>query len=74
VDLHQQLRRLATEPRPNTNAVAAINLSSEVADINLDGTITIASGKCIKKDLIVVADGVRVSSTLTELRVTGFAV
>lgn len=67
VDLHQQLHRLATEPRPNTKAVAKINLSSEVVDINLDGTITHANGKRVKKDLIVVADGVRVGTFLNYL-------
>ena len=61
VDLHHQLHKLATKPRPNTKAVAKMNLSSEVADIDLDGTITLASGQRAKKDLIVVADGVRVS-------------
>lgn len=67
MDLHQQLKKLATEPRPNTKAVATINLSLEVADIDLDGTITLASGQHVKKDLIVVADGVRVSRTLAQL-------
>ena len=60
VDLHQQLTKLATEPRPNTKAVARLNLSSEVADVDLDGTITLAGGESLKKDLVVVADGVRV--------------
>lgn len=55
---------MATEPRPNTNAVAKINLLSEVADIDLEGTITLANGECVKKDLVVVADGVRVSTIL----------
>lgn len=65
VDLHQQLKKLATEPRSNTKSVAKINLSSEIADIDLEGTITLASGESVKKDLIVVADGVRVSVFLT---------
>ncbi|KAK5050468.1 hypothetical protein LTR84_003749 [Exophiala bonariae] len=59
VDLHQQLQKLATEPRPNTKYVAKINLSSEILDIDLDGTVILTSGERMKKDLIVVADGVR---------------
>jgi len=68
VDLHSQLKKLATEPRPNTEAVAKINLSSEVADIDLEGTITLANGECVKKDLVVVADGLRVSAVLPPIR------
>lgn len=63
---------MATEPRPNTNAVAKINLLSEVADIDLEGTITLANGECVKKDLVVVADGVRVSTILPQLRIACF--
>ena len=60
VDLHNELKRLATEPRPSTAAVARIHLLAEVVDINLDGTLTLADGKKLTKDLIVVADGVKV--------------
>ncbi|RVX74932.1 hypothetical protein B0A52_01209 [Exophiala mesophila] len=59
VDLHNELKRLATEPRPSTAAVARIHLLAEVVDINLDGTLTLADGKKLTKDLIVVADGVK---------------
>lgn len=52
--------RLATEPRLGTTAVARIHLLSEVANIDLDGNVTLSSGKQLKKDLIVVADGIRV--------------
>jgi len=64
VDLHLQLKKLATEPRPNTKSVAKINLSSEVADIDLEGAVSLTNGECVKKDLVVVADGVRVSGTI----------
>ena len=67
VDLHQQLHELATTPRPSTKAVAKLNLASEVADIDLNGTMTIGSGECVKKDLIVVADGVRVGTAAHRL-------
>ncbi|OQV00738.1 FAD binding domain-containing protein [Cladophialophora immunda] len=63
VDLHQQLNKLATEPRLHTKAVAKLNLATGVADIDLDGTITLVRGDRVKKDLIIVADGVRSSFT-----------
>lgn len=59
-DLHTELKRTATEPRPPLSKVAKINLLSEVTKIDLDGHITLSDGRQIKKDLIVVADGVRV--------------
>jgi len=64
VDLHNELKRMATEPRPNTAAVAKINLLSEIVDLDLDGNITLANGKQLKKDLVVVADGIRVCLTV----------
>lgn len=60
VDLHNELKRMATEPRPSTQAVAKINLLSEVTDIDLEGNIVLANGQRLQKDLVVVADGVRV--------------
>jgi hypothetical protein len=63
VDLHNGLKRLATIPRPSTAAVAKVNLASEIADIDLAGNITLADGTKMKKDLIVVADGIRVCET-----------
>lgn len=60
VDLHSELKRMVSEPRPNTSAVAKIHLLSEVADIDLDGNMTLVTGETLKKDLIVVADGIRV--------------
>lgn len=40
---------------------AIIQLCTTVKDIQLDGTITLEDGTVIKKDLVVVADGIRVS-------------
>lgn len=60
VDLHNELKRMATEPRPSTAAVAKIHLLAEVVDLGLDGTLTLADGRKLTKDLVVVADGVRV--------------
>ena len=63
VDLHNELKRLATQPRPSTVAVAKINLASEIVDVDLAGNITLADGTKMKKDLVVVADGIRVFET-----------
>lgn len=60
VDLHTELKRMASEPRPNTSAVARIHLLSEVVNLDLDGSMTLADGRTLRKDLIVVADGIRV--------------
>jgi 2-polyprenyl-6-methoxyphenol hydroxylase-like FAD-dependent oxidoreductase len=38
-----------------------IRLRTTVTGIELDGTITLQDGTVIKKDLVVVADGIRVS-------------
>ena len=64
VDLHNELKRTATEPRPHTSNIASIELSAEVSDIDLDGHITFCDGRREKKDVIVVADGIRVRSPL----------
>src|SRR5205085_9999150 len=61
VDLHNELKRLATEPTCGAQA-AKINLSSEVVDVDCEaGTLTLANGSTHQKDLIVAADGVHVS-------------
>jgi salicylate hydroxylase len=64
-DLHTELKKTATEQRPHFSKVAKINLLSEVTKIDLDGHITLSDGRKIKKDLIVVADGVRVRVVLS---------
>lgn len=57
VDLHKALREMATEKYG-----AVIKLGSEVKDINCkEGVITFEGGETIQKDLVVIADGVRVS-------------
>jgi hypothetical protein len=60
VDLHNELKRLAAEPRPGRAAAVKIHLLTEVVDLDLDGNLTLANGSQLRKDLIVVADGVRV--------------
>lgn len=60
VDLHNELKRLATKPRPSTAAVATLHLLTEVVDLDLDGKITLENGTQLRKDLVIVADGVRV--------------
>jgi salicylate hydroxylase len=54
VDLHQGLRRLLVK----TAADVKVELASEVTSIDCQaGTLTLADGQVIEKDLIVVADG-----------------
>ena len=60
VDLHNELKRMATKPRANTSSVARVKLFSEVTDIDLDGHMTLADGTTMVKDLIVVANGIGV--------------
>ena len=60
VDLHNGLKALALETKPRLQA-AKLSLSSEVVDVNCEtGTITLATGKTSKYDVVVVADGVHV--------------
>jgi salicylate hydroxylase len=67
VDLHTELKRLATEPTCGSRP-AKINLSSEVVDVDCEkGTLTLANGSVHQKDLIVAADGVHVSPTVLAL-------
>ena len=64
VDLHTELKRLATEP----TCGAKINLSSEVVDVDCEkGTLTLANGSVHRKDLIIAADGVHVSPIVLTL-------
>ncbi|KAF2184231.1 FAD dependent oxidoreductase [Zopfia rhizophila CBS 207.26] len=58
IDLHTELKRLATEPTCGSRPVK-INISSQVVDIDCEkGTLTLANGLVYQKDLIVAADGV----------------
>jgi salicylate hydroxylase len=57
VDLHTELRRLAQKLE------VKIRLGSEVKHVDAGtGVLTLASGQIIRKDLIVAADGVHVST------------
>lgn len=60
VDLHHELRKLATEPTPTRSRVARIHLATAVSRVELDGTLTFEDNTTVKKDLIVAADGIRV--------------
>lgn len=61
VDLHNVLKEMSSKPRPSTSHVAKLFLSSDVKEVDLDGTLTLGDGRRLQKDLIVVADGVHVS-------------
>ncbi|KAF4422340.1 6-hydroxynicotinate 3-monooxygenase [Colletotrichum fructicola] len=67
VDLHDELRKLATEPTPSRKGFARLHLATPVSSIDLDGTIHFPDGTTVKKDLVVAADGVRSSFISTVL-------
>lgn len=56
-DMHKQLRSMAEDPvHPGTPAI--IRLGSAVTDINVEtGTLTLAFGQIVQKDLVIIADG-----------------
>lgn len=60
VDLHNELRKLATEPTPTRQRVARIHLATEVSRVELDGTIVFPNDTQVKKDVVIAADGIRV--------------
>lgn len=61
IDLHTELKRLATAPTCGSQQ-AKINLSSEVVDVDCKmGTLTLANGSVHRKDFVIAADGVHVS-------------
>ncbi|KAH9237593.1 hypothetical protein K456DRAFT_1828475 [Colletotrichum gloeosporioides 23] len=67
VDLHDELRKLATEPTPSRKGFARLHLATPVSSVDLDGTIHFPDGTTVKKDLVVAADGVRSSFISTVL-------
>ncbi|EQB48344.1 hypothetical protein CGLO_12432 [Colletotrichum gloeosporioides Cg-14] len=67
VDLHDELRKLATEPTPSRKGFARLHLATPVSSVDLDGTVHFPDGTTVKKDLVVAADGVRSSFISTVL-------
>jgi hypothetical protein len=62
VDLHEGLRSLAVDSS-TMGVPATITLDSEVIEIDCEnGELTLATGKKVQKDLLVVADGAHVSN------------
>ncbi|KIM94740.1 hypothetical protein OIDMADRAFT_45659 [Oidiodendron maius Zn] len=58
VDLHNELKTLALAPSDGFPAVK-LNLSTPVVDVNCEaGTLTLADGSTVRKDVIIGADGV----------------
>lgn len=61
VHLHELLRHAATDPSRD-GVPATIHLGSKSVDIDCDkGLIIFADGRQVQKDLIIVADGIKVS-------------
>jgi salicylate hydroxylase len=67
VDLHRELRRLATMPvMPRADSIAGppaqIRLGDAVEGVDCEqGVLTLASGHKVTKDLVIIADGAHVS-------------
>ncbi|KAK1716217.1 hypothetical protein BDP67DRAFT_267539 [Colletotrichum lupini] len=61
VDLHNELKLLATEPTPTRKSVARLHLGVKVSDIDTDGTIHFEDGTSVQKDILIAADGIRSS-------------
>ncbi|KAK1489646.1 hypothetical protein CTAM01_11085 [Colletotrichum tamarilloi] len=61
VDLHNELKLLATEPTPKRKSVARLHLGVKVSDIDTDGTIHFEDGMSVQKDILIAADGIRSS-------------
>ncbi|OHE97265.1 hypothetical protein CORC01_07519 [Colletotrichum orchidophilum] len=61
VDLHNELKILATEPTPTRKSVARLHLGVKVSDIDLDGTIHFEGDASVRKDILIAADGIRSS-------------
>lgn len=72
VDLHQGLLKLVTQQNVADGGVpAVVRLGTEVTDLDpSSGAINLASGDCLHKDLLVVADGARVSDIEISLSFT----
>lgn len=62
MDLHSELRDLALQPTATRPRIARLNLATSVSKLEQDGTIHFENGTSIKKDLVVAADGIRVST------------
>lgn len=65
VDLHSELKRLAQNPGDGFRG-ADLRLSCEVTNVECEsGRITLKDGSSMQKDLIIAADGIHVSHTIS---------
>jgi salicylate hydroxylase len=61
VDLHNELKDMVINKGAANGNVAKLHLSTSVSNVEKDGTIEFADGNKTKRDVVVVADGIRVS-------------
>ncbi|KXH29462.1 hypothetical protein CSAL01_01673 [Colletotrichum salicis] len=61
IDLHNELKILATEPTSTRKSVARLHLGVKVSDVDIDGMIHFEGDASVQKDLIIAADGIRSS-------------
>ena len=60
VDLHNELRRLVTEP-DGPGKPCQLHLATPVKECDpVGGTVTLSNGECLKAEVILAADGVQV--------------
>ncbi|GKT91308.1 salicylate hydroxylase [Colletotrichum tofieldiae] len=69
VDLHSELRKMATEPTATRSQTARIHLGTSVSRVDENGTIHFEDGTSIQKDVVIAADGIRVCTPLTPLAI-----
>ncbi|GKT44842.1 FAD-dependent urate hydroxylase [Colletotrichum spaethianum] len=65
VDLHSELRKLATEATATRSQIARLHLGTSVSGVDENGTIRFEDGTSVQKDIVIAADGIRVGVITT---------
>ncbi|OHW93906.1 salicylate hydroxylase [Colletotrichum incanum] len=60
VDLHSELRKMATEPTDTQPRIARLHLGTSVSRVDENGTLHFEDGTSAQKDVVIAADGIRV--------------
>ncbi|KZL68492.1 salicylate protein [Colletotrichum incanum] len=59
VDLHSELRKMATEPTDTQPRIARLHLGTSVSRVDENGTLHFEDGTSAQKDVVIAADGIR---------------
>lgn len=74
-DLHRTLRELAQDTTYSPETPVTIRLGTELVEIDCEkATLTLEDGTRTQKDLLVIADGIKVGSILTLICIPSFPV